>query len=630
MSRMGSLVVFHFCVLFVFGTSPVHKRVRGTGLRLNMGSSSASSASSLEGAGQSTGMVHTAGGENMFPCTQDDNYPSEIWFEWMQTCRNTSPSPKSIATSLSSESLDAIRSHHHGGESLRKPPQRDWTDRLSLPASIAPRFAPFIKRQVEADLENIHLWRSGSQGSTAHHPDWLSGSEITPWGEVIIDDSVSIAQTKTATVYKVRMISSKLPPGITYPEKHLDPVSGHVRSGRLVIKYQADPATHTLPLHSLMVDGWMLKHLEADGVTPKLYFLSPQFPTPRERPLASAKLNFINSSSQKIWDDRFFRGKRFEHHRSQQISPPYSNAAAVVSPEEQQQQVSSMDEIRQSGGSPPSSMWGATLLKSIRSSPVDRPFFSSVRFAVMEQVGWSIHRLVHTASNGRHPLSHALALGANMIESLKTIHNRGVVHGDIHSGNICLEYVDKLTLNVKMFFIDFGRAFFDSNLKHTRIREAYSINDPLYSHWDLEGWMPGKRDDLFKVFLVISVMLNGNSIYSFLKSLEVEQAWHWKARDNMFITPSYNVFNPQSPEFQQVAPPNDGVAAAAFVHQVRERMEYMLLQLRSIETIHVPINYDAFIGEMRSISRAILKKTPLPPLDPNLVFFGGGHHHISP
>lgn len=491
---------------------------------------------------EATELIQTAGGD-LVPCN-DDKFPSEVWFEWLQIYIKTlSPSPKSIISTPSSDSLDGRGRPVKGAGIL--------TEGIGIPETISTRFAPFIRSQIEADLYHIQLWNDAER--TGHSyllngPDWTSGTEHTPWGDLVIDETATLAQTMTATVFNVNMERSARPPS--------DPLDSRPAPSGLVIKYQADPATRTLPLHSLMVDAWILYHLRDEGVTPRVYFLSPQFPTPRVRPTASTKLHFLKSFSQDLWEERFFRKR---------IVPASTSDMSV-----------------------------------------NRPFFSTVRFSVMERVGDSIHKVVSNALNGRIPLSHALKMGASMITSLKKIHNRGIVHGDIHAGNICVE---TLKSDTKMIFIDFGRAFFDdANLKHMQGRAPFSVNEVLYSHWDIEGWMPGKRDDLFKVFLVMSAMINGHGIYDYLKELTITEAWQWKAIDNFFVTPKFNVFSVTSPEFTRAT----AEESAAFALSVRNRIDYILQKLRSLQTIHTPIDYDDFISQLKAVSKSISKKTPLP------------------
>jgi hypothetical protein len=529
---MSSIVFFHFCVFYVFGTSPLHKRVRNLagGFQKLVAEVDPASADVLSPVDTTT-IVHSPHGE-VYQCA-DGQYPSEYWKRWMDMCAPvTSPSPVSIARSISGEDQYPV------DFTSRHIIRENWVDQVVLPRTISSQYLPLIKEQVEADHTHLALWSKQSSGT----PNWMVGEEITPWGTIVIDESNLLGQTKTAIVFPINMEKSAHPPSS--------------RPTGLVIKYQADPATRTLPLHSLMIDAWILRYLESENVTPKLYFLSPQFPTPRIRLTGSPKL-FFHVSSQEQWEERFFRKQT-----------------------------------------------------STESSEVPRVYASTVRFSVMEELGMSIHRMVYNAVEGRVPLGHALALGANMIDSLRKIHNRGVIHGDIHTGNICLENTKSLTTASRIYFIDFGRGFFyDASVKNQRVRPMYAQDDPLYSHWDIEGWVPGKRDDLFKIFLVISAMVNGNQIYSYMKSLPVTEAWEWKSKGNFLTTPEFNVFRDLS-LFQR----ETREETAQVAESVENRIVDILAKLRSIDSIHATIDYQFFISQLKHVSKTIILKRALPPL----------------
>jgi hypothetical protein len=59
---------------------------------------------------------------------------------------------------------------------------------------------------------------------------------------------------------------------------------------------------------------------------------------------------------------------------------------------------------------------------------------ASVRFMVTEKRGSSVASLMKTY--GRLPLVHAAAIGVLIIQKLEKLHSLGIVHGDIHPGNL--------------------------------------------------------------------------------------------------------------------------------------------------------------------------------------------------
>jgi len=127
-----------------------------------------------------------------------------------------------------------------------------------------------------------------------------------------------------------------------------------------------------------------------------------------------------------------------------------------------------------------------------------------------------------------------------MMTAIMKLHDAGIVHGDIHTGNICMRNDDGETDDVSL--IDFGKSFFLADYPNEIIREPSSWIHALFSPWDIEGYRPGLRDDVFKILLSMSFMINGSQFLDYLVSIESNAvlSYEWKSRRNFFISLGYD------------------------------------------------------------------------------------------
>jgi hypothetical protein len=130
-----------------------------------------------------------------------------------------------------------------------------------------------------------------------------------------------------------------------------------------------------------------------------------------------------------------------------------------------------------------------------------------------------------------------LTIGIKLLNILEKLHNQGgVVHGDIHTGNVCLSESD----DEKLVLIDFARARFVSETQtDERIRASQSWNDAFLSPWEIDGFISSRRDDVFRALLVTAVLINGHEYYEYLSGQndEISTSMTIKQTENLFIYP---------------------------------------------------------------------------------------------
>lgn len=159
---------------------------------------------------------------------------------------------------------------------------------------------------------------------------------------------------------------------------------------------------------------------------------------------------------------------------------------------------------------------------------------ANVRYGIMERVGDNLHSVMYKAPGKRVAFLEAISIGREVIDMLRRLHEEaGIIHGDIHTGNICR------SKNSKFVFIDFARSkFVSETLVDKIVREPLEYNDPLLSHWETEGYAAGRRDDVFRALFALAIIMNGHKLYEFYAKIQgnVTETLALKRDSNIFIS----------------------------------------------------------------------------------------------
>ena len=127
---------------------------------------------------------------------------------------------------------------------------------------------------------------------------------------------------------------------------------------------------------------------------------------------------------------------------------------------------------------------------------------SEYLFWLRESVDWS--------TNARRTVS----LVIPVVQMLEVIHDKGVLHGDIHRSNILFKSPiwdpSKIDPNdTSLVFVDFEYAvFFPSEINTETRTEPGHRNPVLLSHWQLANWRMGRRDDIYRALEILADSLN--------------------------------------------------------------------------------------------------------------------------
>jgi hypothetical protein len=150
-----------------------------------------------------------------------------------------------------------------------------------------------------------------------------------------------------------------------------------------------------------------------------------------------------------------------------------------------------------------------------------------VRALIMERTGMSLADFRYSFGQPTVPyLLLTIRIGIKAIELIETLHNAGIVHGDIHPGNVAFRYVGKeATKTPNLVLLDFGLSrFFPSEYGkdfhgfHPSISTDH-LDQTLLSPWQFyQLSRTGRRDDIYRaVELVLSIMTEDDWFRAYLK-----------------------------------------------------------------------------------------------------------------
>ncbi len=154
---------------------------------------------------------------------------------------------------------------------------------------------------------------------------------------------------------------------------------------------------------------------------------------------------------------------------------------------------------------------------------------SGVRFMVMERMQTDMWTLGMIRSR---PLYTVMKMLREMLVGIAKLHALGIVHGDIHPGNVML------TRNGEVRFIDFADAFFESEFqfKDDKSHTPFSYIHCFFSEWRLEGFRYSFRDDVFNAVFIAAFLLNGKPFMQHCMSLQSfrDDMYRWKKEAFIF------------------------------------------------------------------------------------------------
>lgn len=155
----------------------------------------------------------------------------------------------------------------------------------------------------------------------------------------------------------------------------------------------------------------------------------------------------------------------------------------------------------------------------------------SIRFMVLENAGTSVFKWVKMW--GRLRLATAIQLLKDLVIKIQVIHASGIVHGDIHPGNVLMANHREVKL------IDFELAKFPHEIQTGRIRAPHAHSDCFYGLADMEGYDYSYQDDVFRAMVVGGQLIGGMPWYDYCVSLNSDSfgLYRFKKHGSFFEIP---------------------------------------------------------------------------------------------
>jgi hypothetical protein len=218
----------------------------------------------------------------------------------------------------------------------------------------------------------------------------------------------------------------------------------------------------------------------------------------------------------------------------------------------------------------------------------------TVRFMVMERIDEDFYALLRRIQPS---VLEAITITHKLLRGIKYMHSKGIVHGDIHPGNLGLIHGDDGSLRI--LFFDFGSAFFVEEKEGFPDLEAEprSLVHCLYSHWNIEGFRFGYRDDVFKALMVLAFLIHGRVWTDYCVGLvsDVEAMLAFKRDEFFFELPPHIAGGKLAQRIGTHVPP--GAKRSARTHLARA-----LALARKPDSPNSLPDYDGIIAELYAAS----------------------------
>ena len=149
---------------------------------------------------------------------------------------------------------------------------------------------------------------------------------------------------------------------------------------------------------------------------------------------------------------------------------------------------------------------------------------TTVRLLIEGKAGMSVREYVKllralVPPDSKAFLRSVLTLGWKSVDLIRRLHSRGIIHGDIQDGNILFKtskssYTEYDVATDDLVLVDFGFSqFFPFEIGTDDIKPIrQGLNPRLLSLWHLYQFRIGRRDDVYRVLLMLSDMLSDGTV----------------------------------------------------------------------------------------------------------------------
>ena len=162
---------------------------------------------------------------------------------------------------------------------------------------------------------------------------------------------------------------------------------------------------------------------------------------------------------------------------------------------------------------------------------------NGINYMVMQLLGKTV------ISNNN--LNDVINIGIQIINIIRDIHNRGVIHRDIKPDNILYS----LNTKEQIYLIDFGLSlcYKDNNGRHISQRNSREIIGSInfISVNIHKGITPSRRDDIISIFYVLVYLIVGDLPWNInkMKETKIEKMYNnvFKMKQNINLLSKYGI-----------------------------------------------------------------------------------------
>jgi serine/threonine protein kinase len=177
---------------------------------------------------------------------------------------------------------------------------------------------------------------------------------------------------------------------------------------------------------------------------------------------------------------------------------------------------------------------------------------STVRYMIMERTGSNMEDFMslHNETTNRIEFKLGMKILYQLISRLKVLHSIGVVHGDVHMGNI----VRALGGSRDQFLlIDYGLgSFYDPSQplpEEPSLPVGQFVGTSILTHWEMKGYRRSFRDDILRAMMTVGRIMNGPRYIEIVQNAEgqaggLESLANYYEKGNLFATPVADGYNP--------------------------------------------------------------------------------------